>query len=144
MTDPQDADSVPPDTSRPAALAAWHDLVARRDPSGLSELLAADAVFLSPIVHRPQEGRDLVILYLTGAMHVLGNPSFRYVREVVGSHDAVLEFVTELDGVVVNGVDMLRWDDDGHITEVKVMVRPLKAITTVHERMAALLAATQA
>lgn len=127
----------------PPALAAWHEIVAHRDPSRLAELLAPDAVFHSPVVHRPQEGRDLVALYLTGAMHVLGNPSFRYVREVVGEHDAVLEFVADLDGTHVNGVDMIRWDDDDRITDFKVMLRPLRAVNLVHQRMAELLAAAQ-
>lgn len=132
------------DNNLPPALAAWHDLVSRRDPSGLADLLAPDAVFHSPVVHRPQEGRDLVILYLTGALHVLGNDSFRYVREVVGKHDAVLEFLVDLDGVVVNGVDMIRWNDEDRITDFKVMLRPLKAVNTVHQRMAELLAASTA
>lgn len=130
------------DETLPPALTAWHQIVSSRDPSELADLLAPDAVFHSPIVHRPQEGRDLVIMYLTGAMHVLANDSFTYVREVVGERDAVLEFVTDLDGIVVNGVDMIRWNDDGRITDFKVMIRPLKAINTVHERMAALLAGT--
>jgi hypothetical protein len=53
----------------------------------------------------------------------------------------MLEFTTTIDGILVNGVDILHWDADGLITEFKVMVRPLKAIQVVHERMAALLAA---
>ena len=110
-----------------------------RDPLLLSDLLAEDATFHSPIVHRPQEGRDLVLLYLTGAAHVLGNDTFRYVREVVGEFDAVLEFVTEVDGVQVNGVDMISWNHDNRITDFKVMLRPMRAIELVRTRMAELL-----
>jgi hypothetical protein len=94
-------------------------------------------------VHTPQRGRALVQMYLMGALHVLGGPSFRYVREVVGAQDAVLEFEVEIDGIVVNGVDMIRWNDDGKIVDFKVMVRPLKAIELVRQRMAALLGATK-
>lgn len=114
-------------------------MVRSRDPGLLAELLAEDATFHSPVVHRPQQGRDLVMLYLMGAMHVIGNDTFRYVREVVGDTDAVLEFVAEVDGIHVNGVDMIAWDAEGRITDFKVMLRPLKAIHLVQQRMADLL-----
>jgi hypothetical protein len=128
-----------PDERQPAALTRWHDVVRSRDPGMLADLLAEDAVFHSPVVHRPQQGRDLVMLYLMGAMHVLANDTFHYVREVVGDNDAVLEFVAEVDGVHVNGVDMIAWDTEGRITDFKVMLRPLKAIHLVKQRMAQLL-----
>jgi len=82
-------------------------------------------------------------VHLTGALLVLGNESFRYVREVVGPHDAVLEFVAEVDGLTVNGVDMIRWGEDGRITDFKVMIRPLKAVNLIHQKMAAALSATK-
>ena len=110
-----------------------------RNPALLNQILAEDAVFHSPILFRPQQGRDMVALYLTGAMHVIANPSFRYVRELVDGNDAVLEFETEIDDVHVNGVDMINWDDNGLISDFKVMVRPLKAVNVVHQRMAELL-----
>lgn len=106
------------------------------DPSGLDAILADDVVFHSPVVHTPQRGKAVTAGYLAAAMRVLGNPSFRYVREVVGERDAVLEFEVELDGVRVNGVDMIRWGEDGRITDFKVMVRPLKAVAAVHQKMA--------
>ena len=73
--------------------------------------------------------------YLAAAVHVFGTDSFRYVREIVGESDAVLEFETEIDGIIVNGVDMIKWNSDGKITEFKVMVRPLKAINIIHQKM---------
>ena len=88
---------------------------------------------------RPQQGKDLVALYLTGAMHVIANETFRYVREVVDGRVAVLEFETEIDGVMSNGVDMITWNEQGLITDFKVMLRPLKAIMIVQQRMAELL-----
>lgn len=129
--------------AEPEALTRWHEVVAARDPLLLADLLADDATFHSPIVHRPQEGRDLVTLYLTGAMHVLGNETFRYVREVVGDSDAVLEFVAEVDGLHINGVDMISWNRANRITDFKVMLRPLRAIELVRTRMAELLQAAE-
>jgi hypothetical protein len=122
-------------------LHTWHRLVREQDASGLPALLAEDAVFHSPVVHTPQRGRKLTALYLGAAFQVFFSPSFRYVREIVGPTDAMLEFETEIDGVLVNGVDIIRWNEAGQITDFKVMLRPLKAIHLIHERMAAMLQA---
>ena len=124
-------------------IAAWHRIVRERDAAGLQALLDDDAVFHSPVVHSPQRGKALVAGYLDAAMRVLAGPDFRYVREIVGAHDAVLEFETTLDGVRVNGVDLIAWNTEGRIVDFKVMIRPLKAITLVHERMAAMLQAAR-
>jgi hypothetical protein len=121
-------------------LETWHRLVRTQDPTGLSTLLADDAVFHSPVVHTPQRGRALAAGYLSAAFRVFFNPSFRYVREIVGPSDAMLEFETEIDGVRVNGVDIIRWNGAGQIVDFKVMIRPLKAINLIHQRMAAMLA----
>lgn len=120
-------------------LETWHRLVRTHDPSGLNVLLAEDAVFHSPVVHTPQRGKKLTSWYLSAAFKLLINPTFRYVREIVGPSDAMLEFETEIDGVVVNGVDLIRWNESGQVVDVKVMLRPLKAIHFIHQRMAAML-----
>jgi len=120
-------------------LETWHRLVRDHDPSGLHDLLAEDAVFYSPVAHTPQRGRTLTAGYLTAAFHVFFNPTFRYVREIVGASDAMLEFETEIDGIVVNGVDVIKWNQSGQIVEFKVMIRPLKAINLIQQRMAATL-----
>jgi len=122
-------------------LDAWHQVVEERNAAGLDALLADEVVFYSPVVYTPQVGKPITALYLAAALHVFGNDTFRYVREVRGEHDAVLEFLVEIDGVSVNGVDMIRWNDAGRITEFKVMLRPLKAVNLIHEKMAALLKA---
>lgn len=119
----------------------WHQLVKALNPSGLDQLLAEDAVFFSPVVHTPQRGKAITKAYLSAAFRVFFNPSFRYVREIIGPSDAMLEFETEIDGVLVNGVDIIRWNESNQITEFKVMLRPLKAINLIHERMGAMLAA---
>ena len=124
-------------------LETWHRLVRSNDVSGLPALIAEDAVFHSPVVHAPQRGRALAVMYLSAAFRVFFNPTFRYVREIVGPNDAMLEFETEVDGVVVNGVDILRWNDAGQVVDFKVMLRPLKGINVIHQKMGELLAAAQ-
>jgi hypothetical protein len=128
---------------RPAAdaVARWHRVVQARDALGLAELLADDVVFHSPVVHAPQAGKAVTTMYLAAALKVFGNENFRYLREVAGERHAVLEFETTIDGIVVNGVDMIGWNAEGRITSFKVMVRPLKAINLIHQKMAAMLQA---
>ena len=121
-------------------ISAWHRIVEARDPRGLDALLADAVVFHSPVVHTPQAGKAIVARYLAAALQVLGNASFRYVREIRGARDAALEFVVEVDGIHVNGVDLIAWDDAGRIVDFKVMLRPLKAVNVIHQKMAALLA----
>ncbi len=124
-------------------LDAWHRMVRTNDATGLSALVAEDAVFHSPVVHSAQRGRKLTVMYLSAAFQVFFNPTFRYVREIVGPSDAMLEFETEIDGVLVNGVDIIQWNDAGLITGFKVMIRPLKGINVIHQKMAAMLQAAQ-
>ena len=122
-------------------LSTWHALVTSRNAKGLDALLSDDVVFHSPVVHTPQVGKAVTTQYLKAAFHVFFNESFRYVREIAGPRDAVLEFQVDIDGIAVNGVDMLRWDDEGRIVEFKVLIRPLKAINLIHQKMGAMLQA---
>jgi len=119
----------------------WHHLVENRDTQGLDALLADEAVFYSPVVHTPQVGKAITKKYLAAAFHVFFNESFRYVRELKGNRDAILEFEVILDGITVNGVDMIKWNDAGKIIEFKVMLRPLKAVNLIHQKMAEMLQA---
>jgi len=121
----------------------WHHLVEKRDTRWLDALLADEAVFYSPVVHTPQVGKAITKKYLVAAFHVFFNESFRYVRELRGDLDAVLEFEVDLDGITVNGVDMIKWNEAGKITEFKVMLRPLKAVNLIHQKMAETLQAGQ-
>ena len=124
-----------------ATLSTWHELVSSRNARGLDSLLADNVVFHSPVVHTPQVGKAITTQYPSAAFHVFFNESFKYVREVTGPSDAVLEFQVDIDGISVNGVDMLKWDADGRIVEFKVLIRPLKAINLIHQKMAAMLQA---
>lgn len=125
-------------------LAEWHATAQARDPQRLKALLADEAVFWSPVVHTPQEGKALTFQYLYAAFQVFFNDSFRYVREVSDESGAVLEFEVEIDGIAVNGVDMIRWNAAGQIMEFKVMLRPLKAVNLIHQKMGAMLQAQAA
>jgi hypothetical protein len=126
-------------------LAAWHRVMAEGNPPGeLAKILADEAVFHSPVVHTPQVGKAKVIAYLAAAGQVFGAPgghaTFRYVRELADGHEACLEFVAEIDGITINGIDLISFDRDWLIRDFKVMVRPLKAINKLWELMAAELA----
>jgi hypothetical protein len=126
---------------KPKPLEIWHATVANDDLAPFEAILAEDAVFLSPALHAPQVGKAMVSMYLRGAMLVLKNDSFRYVDEWVGPRSAVLEFEGRVDGFNVNGVDILRWNDDERVTEFKVMVRPFKGLTALMAAMKKLLEA---
>ena len=120
-----------------AGLKEWHSLATAPDPERLAKLVREDAVFHSPVVHTPQEGRELVVGYLSAAAATLGQNEFIYVREMVDGHDVLLEFSCVIDGIQVNGIDLIRFDDAGLIEDFKVMVRPLKAVNKVWDMMAA-------
>ncbi len=115
--------------------------MAEHDSGGLEDLLADDAVFQSPAVHAPQNGKPLVAKYLRAALAVLNDPSFRYVDEWFGENSAVLEFELTIDGTYLNGVDLIRWNETGHITHFKVMVRPLRGLNAIVPLMGTLLQA---
>ena len=132
-----------------ATIERWHE--ALRGESAFEDLLHEDCVFWSPVLFRPMEGRDLTALYLRAAYQVFpgdgadatdstdGPSGFRYTKRVLDGNHAVLEFETTMDGVSVNGVDIITCDDDGLITEFKVMIRPQKAVEKVQAQMAAML-----
>ena len=117
----------------------WHAYADTKDVSLLSELIAADAVFHSPVVHTPQEGKKKCMMYLMGAMQVFSEGSFKYVNQWDQTNGAVLEFEAEIEGITINGVDLISWNNDGQIVEFKVLVRPLKGMQKIHEKMQAML-----
>jgi len=138
-------------------VADWHRYLQGQLPGGLDELLHDDVVFHSPIVYTPQEGKAITKLYLEAAGQTLPGDrpegddatggglgddrsgGFRYTKEVLAGHVAVLEFETTVEGKYVNGVDIIRCDDAGRIVEFRVMIRPLQAVNLVHRQMAAML-----
>ena len=120
-------------------MEAWRRLVADKDSAGVDSLLAENVVFHSPVVDTPQVGKAITRQYLAAVFDIFSRHSFRYVRELVGERDAVLEFSVEIDGVIVNGVDMITWGPEGRIVDFKVMLRPLKAIKVMQRRVAEIL-----
>ena len=117
-------------------LDSWYAYMKSHDTKALWDLLHPDAVFESPVVHAPQRGRDITFKYLASAGKVLGGPGFRYLGEWRNENGAVLEFENEVEGIKINGVDIITFSDDGRqITHFKVMVRPLKAINLLHRLM---------
>ena len=126
----------------PTVIQQWIQIVENDRMAELEDLLAPDAVFYSPAVFTPQEGRTKTLAYLTAAGQMFANSGFRYVGQWFGENSAVLEFAAEVDGLYVNGVDMIRWNDEEKIVEVKVMLRPAKALMGVMPAMAKLLPAT--
>lgn len=134
----------------------WHAFIRGELPGGLDELLADDVVFYSPIVFTPQQGKEITALYLAAATQTFGGDeggrgaassdaarpgAFRYTKMVLGDDTAILEFETTMKGKYVNGVDIIRCNEQDRITEFRVMIRPLQAVNLVHEQMAAMLEA---
>jgi hypothetical protein len=116
-------------------LEIWHQAIKERNTNLLDTILADEVVLHSPIVHNLIEGKKMVTFYLMAAFHTFVTPEFTYVRELFDESNAILEFTTEIDGIFVNGVDMISWNEEGKIIDFKVMVRPLKAINLIHEKM---------
>ena len=121
----------------------WHAHVRGELAGGLDELLADDVVFYSPIVYTPQRGKAITIQYLTAAVLTLKSPSSQFVGEWSGDKSVVVEFKSEIEGITINGIDMISFDETGRITHFKVMVRPLKAMNLLHRKMGEMLAAFQ-
>jgi hypothetical protein len=116
-------------------VARWREIAKAHDVAGLAGLLAEEVVFRSPVVHTPQRGHAITLKYLTAAFHVLNNATFAYIGEWRAERSAVLEFTTTIEGVEIDGVDIISWGADGRIVDFKVMVRPLKAINMLHRLM---------
>lgn len=128
------------------ALKIWHLFTISKDPKLLEELLADDVVFYSPVVHTPQEGKRMCTGYLMAALMVLGDDKsdFKYENEVVNDTNAILEFTAIIDGIAINGVDMIHINEEGKVDRFKVMIRPLKAINLIHQKMGEILKKMQA
>ena len=122
-------------------VAAWHAYIGNETAEALGAMLTDDAVFHSPVVLTPQVGKAIVSKYLPSAAKVLNNEGFAYVRDLFDGDNALLEFVSEIDGIKINGIDLIHFDAEGRIVDFKVMVRPLKAVNKLWELMAAQLQA---
>ena len=135
-----------------SAVEKWYEVMKSNDMDKLDDLLAEDVVFYSPVVYTPQKGKDITKMYLTAAGGVFGEgtkdamsdsneskSNFKYIKEIIGEKSALLEFESEMDGIYVNGVDVISWNEEEKITEFKVIVRPLQAVNMLHQKMQAML-----
>jgi hypothetical protein len=123
----------------PPVIARWTSIIENGRTDELDGLIAEDAVFFSPAVFTPQEGRQKTLMYLKAAVKVFGTNDFRYVEQWFKDQSAILEFAATIDGIYVNGIDMIHWNDQEQIVSFKVMLRPLKALQTIIPAMAELL-----
>ncbi len=118
-----------------ATLAAWHRMIASGDLAGLPALLHPDAVFRSPMAFKPYPGAATVALILNTVFGVF--EGFAYHRELATDDglSAVLEFSAEVNGKKIKGIDLIRFDADGRITDFEVMVRPMSGLAALGEEM---------
>ena len=135
-----------------SAVEKWFEVMKSNDMDKLDELLAEDVVFYSPVVYTPQKGKDITKMYFMAAGGVFGEGTkdevtdsnnsqskFKYIKEIIGEKSALLEFESEMNGIYVNGVDVISWNEEEKITEFKVIVRPLQAVNMLHQKMQAML-----
>ena len=113
----------------------WHEIVKSGNTENLSSIIDSDCIFYSPVVFTPQKGKELTIKYLSAAALVFGDDSFKYIKEVINEKNACLEFELKLNGIEINGVDLISWNGKNKISEFKVLIRPLKGVQLIHELM---------
>lgn len=123
----------------PPVIQRWISIMENGRTDELDALIADDAVFYSPAVFTPQQGRSKTLMYLKAAAKVFGVNDFRYTELWFNDQSAILEFAVTIDDIHVNGIDMIHWNDEGQIVSFKVMLRPLKALQAIIPAMAELL-----
>jgi hypothetical protein len=113
----------------------WHEVLKNDDQGLLENLIADDAIFSSPVVFTPMEGKEITLMYLSAAGKSFNMEKFQYTKEIHDGMNSVLEFETYIDDISVNGVDIIEWNEDGKIVNFKVMIRPFKAVQKVQQKM---------
>ena len=113
----------------------WHEVVANQDHDLLKSILAENVIFYSPVVFTAQKGKDLTFLYLMAAAQVFNNKSFSYIKEIINENHATLEFEVNINGIEINGIDLITWNEEGMIIEFKVFIRPLQGVNVIHKMM---------
>ena len=113
----------------------WHEVLKNDDQGLLENLIADDAVFSSPVVFTPMEGKEITMMYLSAAGQSFNMEKFKYTKEIHDGMNSVLEFETYIDDISVNGVDIIEWNEEGKIVNFKVMIRPFKAVQKVQQKM---------
>ena len=121
-------------------LSAWHEVVANQNHKLLKSILSENVIFYSPVVFTPQKGRDITYLYLMAAAQVFNNKSFTYTKEILNNNHATLEFELVIEGIEINGIDLITWNEQGLIIEFKVFIRPIQGVNVIHKMMQTMLA----
>jgi hypothetical protein len=116
--------------------AAFRAAIEAKDIDAAVALFRTDAVFNSPVVHKPYQGIPALRAILSAVVQVFED--FQYTADHGGDDGHVLEFAARVGDRELQGVDILR-SVDGELTELTVMIRPYSAATALRERMAALL-----
>ena len=107
-------------------LAIWLAMVAKSDFLDLPSIIAADAVYHSPVEWHPYPGRDLVCLLVRTAAGVFED--FKYHRQFAGGDSAALEFSAHVGGEPLKAVHLLRFNDSGEIIDIDLIARPAKGV----------------
>ena len=116
-------------------ISSWHKVMKNYELDDLDNILSEDVVFFSPVVFKAMNGKEITKMYLIDACKSFNLENIKYTNEIHGGMHSILEFETFIDDISVNGVDMIEWDEDGKIVNFKVMVRPLKAVQKVQQKM---------
>ena len=116
-------------------ISSWHKVMKNYELDDLDNILSEDVVFFSPVVFKAMNGKEITKMYLSAAGKSFNLEKFQYTNETPDGMHSILEFETYIDDISVNGVDMIEWDEDGKIVNFKVMVRPLKAVQKVKQKM---------
>ena len=119
------------------SLDTWHHMVASRDLSNLLSIVHPDAVFRSPVAHQAYTPAPALILALSTVIQVFKN--FTYHRQLATDDglSVVLEFSADVGDKKVKGIDLIRFNEQGQITEFEVMVRPLSGLQALGTEMGA-------
>jgi len=123
----------------PPLIDRWISIIETGRTDDLDALLAEDAVFYSPAVFTPQQGKALTAKYLKSAATLFHDTDFHYVEQWYSERSAILEFAATVNGIYVNGIDMVHWNDDEQIVSFKVMLRPFRGLQVIMPAMAELL-----
>jgi hypothetical protein len=116
-----------------AAPTTFQRAVEAGDLDAVVDALSPDVVFRSPVVYKPYEGREPVSVVLGAAARVFED--FEYVRRIESDHGVALIFKARVGDRDVDGLDLLRFDDDGLISELMVMVRPMSGMRALAAAM---------
>ncbi len=120
-------------------IAKWRQVVKEKNFQLLEEILDDSVTFYSPVTFTPQKGKEITLMYLSAAAEVFEGNSFSYIHEIIDGNMASLEFELELEGIHINGLDLITWNEDQKIIEFKVFIRPLQGLNALHKNMGLIL-----